>query len=94
MIATPMQPSEEISRLMAENERLLAALKADKAELSRLTALISELREALNWYSEKATSLAEKDWRKNPQYAEAIFVELSLDGGRRARSVLSKLGEG
>lgn len=55
-----------------------------RACLASAVEEIEKLRSALGWYGEKAKSLAEKDWRKHPSYAEAIFTELSLDAGRRA----------
>lgn len=48
----------------------------------------AKLKTALTWYAEKASSLAKKDWHKNAAYAEAIFVELTLDAGECARRAL------
>lgn len=58
-------------------DKLAAAERREKA-----------LEDAVKWYGEIAESLARNDWKKNPDYAEPIFVELSLDGGRRAADVL------
>lgn len=52
--------------------------------LRRLHAAVEDNAAALEWYGEKAKSLATKDWKKNPAYAEAILTELMLDGGHRA----------
>lgn len=40
----------------------------------------------LEWYEERARSLA--DPGKDDAYKEAVFTELTLDGGRRARSAM------
>lgn len=73
-------------------------IKALNADLGAARERERVLKDALEWYSERADSLANRDWKKNPRYAEAIFVELSLDGGKRARVALQQLdsteGEG
>lgn len=51
---------------------------------------IAEMKIALEWYAERAQSLAEKDWKNKPDYAIAILTELALDGGARARKALSQ----
>lgn len=58
--------------------------------IDRLESECAELVETLEWYAEKARSLKDKPFTTNPDYVEAIFVELSLDGGKRADAVLSK----
>ena len=63
-------------------------------EITRLRALLKEAEGVLDWYSEKATSLSRNDWKELPQMAEAIFVELQLDGGKRARSFLTRIRNG
>jgi hypothetical protein len=75
--------------------------KADKnaeASFVRARAALSSLppdqqavrmREALEFYAEKARSLAEKDWKNKPDYALAILTELQLDGGKRAAAALN-----
>lgn len=52
------------------------------------------LLDALEWYRERAESLA-SDKAKNPDYAVAVVTELSLDAGIRARAAIAKAtGEG
>lgn len=61
-----------------------------RADLVAKETEIARLREALAWYAERASSLANKDWKDNADYALAIFAELSLDGGIRARAAIGK----
>ena len=70
--------------LLLDLARAIETLHSDNAKL----------REGLKWYAEKAEALCRKD-PKSPgygNYAEAIFVELRLDGGRRAKSLLDQDG--
>ena len=63
-------------------------LGAAKAELAAAKAEVERLRAALVWYQERATSLADPK-KQTANYLEAIYVELSLDGGRRACAALA-----
>lgn len=54
--------------------------------LTARDARIAELKKALDWYKEKAEALARTNIFKKPHVAEAIFIEMALDGGKRARS--------
>lgn len=56
-------------------------------------ARLTELEAALEWYAEKARALSSNDWKERPHIAEAIFTELQLDGGNRARTALKGDGE-
>ena len=57
-------------------------------EIVALRAKVARMTTALEWYSERAKSLAKKFDPKYPErYAEyslAIFTELSLDGGEES----------
>lgn len=59
---------------------------------SGLLDAVREGAEALEWYGERAKALTEFK-KQPPMYPVAIFTELSLDGGRRARAALEKLGQ-
>ena len=50
--------------------------RATKAEAAN-----ARLKEAVEWYEERAKTLSEIDWKNKPTTAVAIFTELSLDGG-------------
>mgnify|MGYP007100144953 CR=1 FL=1 len=63
---------------------------ANAAFIVRAANSFDELVAVLDWYRERAESLAKRDWRKNPDYALAIMTELSLDAGNRARAALAK----
>lgn len=52
-----------------------------------MDARVKALEDALEWYAEKARSLATKK-TANPEYSMAIFTELSLDGGQRAKKAM------
>lgn len=84
---------EQAQRLQDHMEQhhgvCLKASEWDAAIASLSTEGVKE-REALEWYRERAKSLAEKDWQSNPDYAMAIFTELSLDGGGRADKALGR----
>lgn len=56
-------------------------------ESKQLQAENERLANAVKWYGERAQALTKcKD--KGTHYLEAIYVELSLDGGNRAREAL------
>lgn len=67
-----------------------------EVELATLREQLRIADAALEWYGERSASLAEKDWKNNPDYVMAIFTELHIDGGRRSKQALDamrKVGE-
>lgn len=70
----PITPPDET------NTDILASMREREARLV----------EALEWYAERASSLAAMEMTKNPDYALAIFTELSLDAGNRASKALQE----
>lgn len=87
-----MLMSKDITARLEECKMLvkLAMIGETKASFDlyeRVDEAVSEigrLRAQLEWYGEKAKSLAARDWKKGGDYAVAILTELSLDAGRRA----------
>ena len=63
-----------------------------EAQLARAKEIIAAQRAALEWYEEKATSAVRYLGDKNKiqaTAAEALMIELMLDGGKRARAALA-----
>ena len=77
--------SKEREQALILANRVLELCNDPDEEMAILARQLLRAQEQLNWYGEKAESLSVKDWKKNPDYALAIFTELSLDAGRRSK---------
>ena len=81
----------QVARLEGELVTAQARIDIRDARVALLQGKNAEMAAALEWYKERAASLACCKGRPD-HYAAAIVVELSADAGKRADAALS--GEG